>query len=616
MRVIKSLVLRTRDLIPTYLYSLLWVIRQQTIIEKYYFLNTIGKKSNSDDRVSLYKGANTAKIELTETYSFTSVEIACTYESDTDVAVGYYKKEPSKSFTRTIAIGGNGTYCQMSPLRENIKCHCVNNRHVTCTLYNLTTVNEGEEWKCAIPKDGVGIYSNVARVSLQHSRIAEKTERTATGTIISFVNKLRTQSDANIKSARYSGPYGVTDADDGYYSRTELTNEFNETSTGLSADRVTELFSEDWTKISVLIASVIGSLIIVAAVSVPLWIRCRKPVEPSNDHMSTEEVSGPSSTIYHSIPPRFVDTADVRSLCSCYYVGCIAGTASQSDTHAINSAANVEDGTNQTEANGDTDHYSEIKEALNYRLKAGVLPEDHYSKCLEEVPDKNEHHYTESMDLVVTSQANHYMWRSTPASVVNKGIYAECMPNKVNSNKGAYVDIISRKGTEDKTMYAECMPNMMPANKASHLLPTETTVTYAECIPLIVPTDNIGYTDCLPTEMIANKRLYAECMPNSETLSKDAYAQYLLNAETADNSLYADCLPTENVPDIVQTRDQTPTFGTFFKGLSSKTNTPHFTSAVSCNSDVRNDKSKKRYKKKKPDENMYITAVYGPLPKW
>ena len=42
MRVIKSLVLRTRDLIPTHLYSLLWVIRQQTIIEKYYFdSNTI-----------------------------------------------------------------------------------------------------------------------------------------------------------------------------------------------------------------------------------------------------------------------------------------------------------------------------------------------------------------------------------------------------------------------------------------------------------------------------------------------------------------------------------------------------------------------------------------------
>ena len=38
MRVIKSLVLRTRDLIPTHLYSLLWVIRQRTMIEKYYFL--------------------------------------------------------------------------------------------------------------------------------------------------------------------------------------------------------------------------------------------------------------------------------------------------------------------------------------------------------------------------------------------------------------------------------------------------------------------------------------------------------------------------------------------------------------------------------------------------
>lgn len=42
MRGFKSLVLRTRDLIPTHLYSLLWVIRQQTIIEKYYFdSNTI-----------------------------------------------------------------------------------------------------------------------------------------------------------------------------------------------------------------------------------------------------------------------------------------------------------------------------------------------------------------------------------------------------------------------------------------------------------------------------------------------------------------------------------------------------------------------------------------------
>ena len=37
MRVIKSLVLRTRDLIPTHLYSLLWVIRQQNMMEKYYF---------------------------------------------------------------------------------------------------------------------------------------------------------------------------------------------------------------------------------------------------------------------------------------------------------------------------------------------------------------------------------------------------------------------------------------------------------------------------------------------------------------------------------------------------------------------------------------------------
>ena len=42
MRVIKSLVLRNRDLTPTHPYSLLWVIRQQTIIENYYFdSNTI-----------------------------------------------------------------------------------------------------------------------------------------------------------------------------------------------------------------------------------------------------------------------------------------------------------------------------------------------------------------------------------------------------------------------------------------------------------------------------------------------------------------------------------------------------------------------------------------------
>ena len=42
MRVNKSLLLRTRGLIPTHLYSLLWVIRQQTMIEKYYFdTNTI-----------------------------------------------------------------------------------------------------------------------------------------------------------------------------------------------------------------------------------------------------------------------------------------------------------------------------------------------------------------------------------------------------------------------------------------------------------------------------------------------------------------------------------------------------------------------------------------------
>ena len=45
MRVIKSLVLRTRDLIPTHLYSLLWVIRQQTMIEKYYFLNNANEKA-------------------------------------------------------------------------------------------------------------------------------------------------------------------------------------------------------------------------------------------------------------------------------------------------------------------------------------------------------------------------------------------------------------------------------------------------------------------------------------------------------------------------------------------------------------------------------------------
>jgi len=47
MRVIKSLVLRTRDLIPTHLYSLLWVIRQQTMIEKYYFLITPSTKYSS-----------------------------------------------------------------------------------------------------------------------------------------------------------------------------------------------------------------------------------------------------------------------------------------------------------------------------------------------------------------------------------------------------------------------------------------------------------------------------------------------------------------------------------------------------------------------------------------
>ncbi|XP_052263987.1 uncharacterized protein LOC127867068 isoform X2 [Dreissena polymorpha] len=95
----------------------------------------------------------------------TCVVLACGFKSDFAVAVGLYMKRKSmSSFARTIAIGGNATNCQVTPLPANIKCECVSERYVSCTICTLTVENDDEQWKCAIPSNGIAVFSNTVKI--------------------------------------------------------------------------------------------------------------------------------------------------------------------------------------------------------------------------------------------------------------------------------------------------------------------------------------------------------------------------------------------------------------------------------------------------------------------
>lgn len=86
-----------------------------------------------------------------------------------------------------------------------------------------------------------------------------------------------------------------------------------------------------------------------------LYLFCKCHCILLTEQRPTEEGSVPSSKLYTFISPRHVGTADVQSLNSRYYGGCIAA-------NDIDSKDNVEDCTNQTEANDESTHYSEIQE--------------------------------------------------------------------------------------------------------------------------------------------------------------------------------------------------------------------------------------------------------------
>ncbi|XP_052263971.1 uncharacterized protein LOC127867057 [Dreissena polymorpha] len=382
-------------------------------------------------------GANSVTIQLNETYNYTSVELACSYQSDTEVSVGYYQKLPfEKSFGRKIAISRNIGNCTITSLPNNILCRCVTNKHVSCTINNLTTANEAEEWKCAIPNTtgAVGIFSNVARISLQYTKTTASTESTESINESTFKTIWSTESDISIGNVGETKP-----------------------------------FTDDRTRIVVFISSVLGSLIMVVAITVPLSIRCRKSWVPSSGHLPTVKESGPLSMVHNTTLQRFVDTADVRSLDSCYYIGCIAGTASQSATHVVNSEANVEDGTNTTE---DTYQYSEIQEDPNSVPNSLSLQKDPFSKHLQNVTPTDKAHYTDTIKC--SSQTDHCISFNTYTFAKNQCLFAEFVPNRGAANKGVNRNCITRMTNDDEIAYAECTENMMPVERAENFSSIET----------------------------------------------------------------------------------------------------------------------------------------------
>ncbi|KAH3889308.1 uncharacterized protein LOC127867082 [Dreissena polymorpha] len=144
-------------------------------------------------------GVDSVSIILMENRtSATIVELTCYFESEIDVAVGFYLKDGSKQFTRTIAIGGDMGNCMITPLPDNVTCHCVTKRQVKCALFNLK--NEQQAWKCAIPNNGVGLFSNI--VYIPDPNVTNKPDKQKNPLTISplVLSHLDTNQDDQVQS--------------------------------------------------------------------------------------------------------------------------------------------------------------------------------------------------------------------------------------------------------------------------------------------------------------------------------------------------------------------------------------------------------------------------------